>query len=1688
MTQSSRSASLLLAAALFCLACPVLAGPDHTFTWIEGEAPTARNYDVSTHGWGNPECLSGGAWLAVGEGDAKKMPQEGISLEYAFEVPAAGSYELWGRLGFFTIWYPFEWRLDGGEWRSVPRDNVPTVGFMPIMRFHKMVWTRFDVRQLKAGKHTLGIRLAHPKNVEPEGRKNKKPRLLFAADAFCVYKGRFNPNGHHQPGADWQTDADRKAAGHVFRLGEAGGEGGRVELPLEGLWQFARYDDPDRIENRLGPIGPPPDADDLHWSAIEVPGSRNDVRPNMIDAHRFFYRTRVHVPAGHEGRSFYLEFPMNNMITTVFVNGRRVGYSMAPYACFRCDITDAVKPGADNEVWVGIKDIYYGISPKLLGNDDIRTAWARPMRENAGYLTNILDMPIALMGHEGMLDRPLLVSAGRVYAEDVYVTTSVAEKRIAVEATLRNPTGRPVEVEVTHEIAPWKGGEAVKSLPARKVTVGAGESRAVEAAQGWAEPRLWWPDDPHLYALTTTLRSGGRVLDVKRTRFGFREWDWSTTRFKLNGVVWKLWQSGHHHGKTPAERWKKVREANQDMVRWRIGLGDSRRKFAGLNLREFLDFADENGIIVRVTAPFDGMFASYNGNPEKAPKLYEHAAHMISRVFKGLRGHPSIGFWSLQNEIVLINIRNVAKGGPVMDACRDAVRKYDATRPILNDGAGATGTLETTGIHYPAVSQARHYPDEAYTWEVSRGLRGGNPHGRRAVLDMTKPVFVGEGYYTGGKSIGWFASVDGSECFRGIAHCENARQKMGQIYVEGWRWQGVAAADLLTGPGYHMESMAPVALFCRQWDWTHASGAKVDRTLKVFNMTRRGDPVTAKWTLAFGGKAVDKGERTFDLAPGTAREFAVALTMPETDARAEGTLALVCEQGGEEVFRAVKDVSVIDPDRAPTAPAPAGGIVVLDKAGAVSDRLKRRGVKHTRVESADAIPVGARLIVVGPDSLSKQDARSAMWKQLAAAGKRIIVLDQEHPLLGEAVDADLKVSGFTGRIAFMENMLHPIFEGLEQKDFFTRGADHLVYREVYEKPSKGARSLMQCDADLAYSALLEAQVGDGLLLLCQAMAGTKLDSDPVFQRLFDNMVTYALAYERVINPVAVVAPDGERKRRFLEEINLAFTAFDDPVEAIESGKARIVIVDATAANLNRLAGAAEKVRAFTEGGGWVMVWGVTPEVLESFNSLVGVDHIIRPFRQERVSLRRPVDPLAIGISERDVAMTTGKRYMRFMNTEIPSKNAFTYAVDYTDIAPFCEYPSPKYFKHFDEDPLNSGHHPLNMVNNMTSRDNWRFLFYLHLFDGSPTKWTVKLPRRERIDAFEIIPNSGYHDITKFKLTFDGEPDKPLVFDTEVHEKPVVQRFDFEPVEAESVEMEIVEWNRDGKQNVLGIDNLWLHATRSDAFHKKVHPLLTAGVLNRYTMGAGGVVLNQVKLLDAEPNPENAAKKKGIVKNLLSNLHAAFGEEPAKAAGTDIVGYTPVVFGGGQVNLFLSRDDNWPDPEHDLSKLPTGPTRLRDVPYTIFDNPLAPAEANVAGLGSMGKFKGADRIEVPVDRKAAGLFFLHTFLREKGGEFRSDDPPVVLRYTVRYADGSKASFPVRLTREIGSWLAGRPKDLPAARVAWQADSRGGRKTVLYHAMWENPHPDKAIGSVELAITDAGEKLGMAVVAAITAAAK
>ncbi|MGA2064809.1 MAG: glycoside hydrolase family 2 TIM barrel-domain containing protein [Thermoguttaceae bacterium] len=1641
------------------------------FVWLEGEKPSSSNYPKLDLGnWAGHAYLSAGKWLRiqVPAGDVEKaVPKEGIVLGYDFAAPSAGKYEVWNRIGFEFVRSPFSWRIDNGPWQEV-QPSDPTIDLMLLTDWNEVAWYKCGLAELAAGEHRLEIRLQRWFKIV--NNKKEEQQIFYCSDALCLSKGSFRPNGKFQPDAPYQDERDKAAAKQVFTM-QSGAKGGeRVETPLAGAWQIARWDELTvKEEDRTRPIDSVPGAERLLWYGIDVPGDRNEKRPEMAYCHRYVYRTRVDVPADLAGRAFFLHFGSTSLIASVIANGQLCGSSAAPFAIWDCDVTRALQPGKTNEILVAVKDAYYAATrPRELFN--------LPM-SFFNYQGASMRFDFAVWSHmqNGIVEPVSLVAAGSVYASDVFAIPSLGKRQLGLEITLRNASAAAATVTIGNQCVPLEGGPAEKCFADRQVAVPAGQENVVKLAEGWENPKLWWPDAPQQYEVVTTVSLGGRVIDTRRTKFGFREWRWDHAQFTLNGVPYHGHADCYDVG-TPEEilaQWKK--HGQNTMRFWGTG-------WKGMNQAEALDFFDHGGVIVRRTGLLDGEGGNYGltesvkidgKDVTRARKaLFDNWANQLKAAVRGERNHPSIMVWSIENEVTFINSRNWGLAQWVEPAIRDVakqVMELDPTRPAMTDGGHAMmdQSMPINGVHY-GESDLRDYPDEAYTCDKLF-------HQPQTIwkYDTGKPGFLGESLFTAGSPPSFYAGVQGESAFLGRSESAKGESLWVKMASEGYRWAGLGAAHfwMTDGTGGVYNSWQPVAVLCRQWNWTFASGSKVPRTLKVFNDTRFAEPIDVAWQLKIGPGIVAEGGKAFKVAPGMAEQFEITLDMPRVDKpRTTGQLLLTAGRGGKEVFRDVKPLVVIDPAGAARPRLAKQDLAVLDPSGGVKARLAARGIDFTEVAGFAGLPAKARVVLVGPNALTPEQSTSPQWLELAADGARVIVLEQDHPLHYQAIPADLEPTGYVGRVAFSENLDHPAFAGLGQEDFFTWSKDHVVYRNVYKKAAKGCRSLVQCEPELACSAMAECQVNDGLVILCQLVVGEKLAFDPVAQRLFDNTLNYAAGYQVSRKQTAVVAEARSPWAKMLAASGLKYDLAGDAAAALADGKHTIVVVQATPAALRTLAARRDVLRAFTERGGYLMLCGLTPEGLADFNKLVGFEHAIRPFEMERVTLATPNDPLMAGLTTRDVVMESGQQIVQWSGDRFMASDVFSYVVDLNDIAPFCKIPGPEYFKNPGAGP-GWDHWPRNMVNGFTSADSWKYCFTIAYGKGEPLAWTFDLPKEEEIIELDIIPTPIFNRIEKVKLSFDGGPPVSL----ELRNVPGRQDVAVPPHKARRLTMEIVPV--EGKQQLVGVDNLWIRVTRPADFSRRVRPMLNIGAMVRYPMGRGGVILNNLLVPEKESVPVNAQKKQNIVSTILRNLGATFAGGRIVTAAQ--MRFRPVPF-NEQANAYLTKGHGT-FPDVDLSTLPVGEQKLAGVTYKLNDFRTSPVPSCVMlrGPGVDGRLPAEATIKV--GRKADALFFLQGYIQAQ--EWKPNDPnqppPVVFKYVVRYADGQAEEVPVEITRGIAPYTATSLANLKNAVVAWtgKAATPQAQPLVVYQLQWSNPRPQAEIKSVALARDpQAGENWG------------
>jgi len=1683
--------------------CARAAAP--AYIWLESEsAKTSFKADLGD--WGRARFLSDGKWIHISvEEDKveKEVPDPGILLEYTFQSLKTSRYEVWNRIGFEFVRSVFEWRIDEEPWKKASPEEL-TTDLMEMGFWCEVAWLKLGDAEVSTGSHRLQIRL--PKTKDEKG---KWRRVLYASDALCLHEGPFHPNSRFRPDESGREPADEAATKVVFQVPEARAPE-RVSVKLAGVWEIARDDEqlPGDVAEPIKELPPHP-----VWRAIQVPGDKNKLREDLLFAHRFWYRIRLAIPASLAGRAFYLDFPYNNLNTTLYVNGVYCGFEKNPFARFQVDVTRGIKPGATNEVWVGIRDAWYGRSADPKRPLKLRKTFNYPIGLfNQGFQD--LDYPVWNCPQSGILATPVFVATGGgVYAEDVFVKPSVATKRLAVETTVINTTDSAASGEVRWEAVDDATGQTQHRFKPQPFAAAARQTQTVTLSDSWTDPTLWWPDAPHLYRLRATIVVNGAPSDVKETLFGFREWRREGTQFTLNGVVWRMWADLVGDERSPGAWLAAYKRTNQRTTRLgTAGQAGPESHWLGLEPQDALEFCDRNGVVVRRNTTLDGETIGYQfsesdpetrqqqGGSELKLALMKNWRDQCVAQVKGERNHAAIQMWSLDNEFVYINLINLLGNSPNMDRYEDEISKtYDAvmaadpTRSAMSDGGGALlkQTLGVQGNHYVATLDGR-YPDLAYEPFAEGGGRG------RWLWDQQRPRFIGEEFFATGINPADYAMWGGEVTFQGKAATREAIATCYRMLTEGYRWGGYCAAWhlWLAGEGGTRQWGAnpPRAALVRQWDWTFEASQKVKRTFGIFNDTQYPEPITFNRRLTVEGKPTYAKSSTHAIAPGTAEKFDEELPMPAVTARQEGELSLTLSAGGKEIYRDTKAVSILP---APVADKlTAGTLAVFDPAGDTAAFLKGAGMPFTTVASLDSVPTATKVLVIGRDAIEAKDSASTRLAVLASQGRAIVVLDQSYPLKYQALPAEIElaprvkknefgaeVPTADGSTAFIEDPSHPATRGLMDKDFFTWGPDpptaqpggplsaHLVFRNAYLKPTRGGKSLVQCGPRLEYSALVEAPVEQGVMYLCQLTLGRRLDGNAVARRLLLNLIRCGAEYKLEHAGVAAAIAD-EPLAKTLDAIGLQYAQATDALAAVQDAERKIALVSATPANLKRLADNFDAVQSFWQRGGALLLCGLTPEGLADYNRIVGVNHVIRPFTRERVTFPAVRNPLTAGLTTGDIVMLSGKRIFDWTADEYVASDVFSSVVDLDDLAPFAKSD----FGNFDK-----------IVNGFVGSDGWPLIIdFPFPKDGKPYEINMDLPQEETILEYTHKASMNYNPTTKIALLFDGKD--RVEYDLQPNGE--AQTFAVNPPrKARRVTLQLVNWLADpAKGPLVGIDNIWLKAARTSEWRATVKPMLNIGGMVQYVKGNGKVVLCNLKFQETETVPANKQKKNAILATILRNLKAPFSSGKTVIAGANLA-CLPIDI-HTKATTYKDERGWFGDPRRTLKALPPGEHVFAGVKFNIYEMPTSPVPQvlMLGGNGVPGHLP-SEITAIPIHTKADALFFLHTARLDRRRDDREREEKKrfeLCRYIIHYTDGQTVEAPIYGEIDIDHFQQKEPKIIPGAPIAWIGKfDDSDESAVIYAKQWNNPRPGVEIQSLDL-VYGKDKDRGVPALLAVTAA--
>ncbi len=447
-------------------------------------------------------------------------------------------------------------------------------------------------------------------------------------------------------------------------------EGNATAKCLDGEWDFRLVENPSKIPQGYESVG----ATLENFNKIKVPSNwqiqghgqpiyTNYVYPYALS--QFNIADIPHVKARYNevgcyvtefevqesDRDVYLRFDGINSCGDIYVNGQFVGYSEDTFSPQEYDVTPFIKAGK-NKLAVSV---YRYTTGSYLEDQDMwrisgifRSVWLiyKPKAQIADYFT-----------HCELTDD---------YTKAKFITDLSIEVKDADTVNLKVQVALSLDGEVIATIEQDLG--ALSKDTAQDLSV----SADIDGV------KLWSHEYPILYDVEVRLFENDKLIDTRRSHFGFREIkiepmkDGRGPFIKLNGKIIKIYGVNRHEFHPDYGHAVPAELIEKDIQLCKANNITSIRNSHYPNQDVFYELCDRYGILVMAETNLEthglAMFL-----PKSSKKWKDQCVYRAVNMVRRLRNHSCIISWSLGNE---------SGFGKDFYAMKDAVLQLDKTRFI----------------------------------------------------------------------------------------------------------------------------------------------------------------------------------------------------------------------------------------------------------------------------------------------------------------------------------------------------------------------------------------------------------------------------------------------------------------------------------------------------------------------------------------------------------------------------------------------------------------------------------------------------------------------------------------------------------------------------------------------------------------------------------------------------------------------------------------------------------------------------------------------------------------------------------------------------------------------------------------------------------------------------------------------
>ena len=476
-----------------------------------------------------------------------------------------------------------------------------------------------------------------------------------------------------------------------------------------------------------------------------------------------WYQRSFEIPRTWRKKRIILKFGGVDWEAMIWVNGQKVGEHHGGYSPFEFDITDFVKTDTENIVTVRVFD---ETDPEM------------PVGKQVGWYTPTSGIwqTVHLEAHE------------TAYIESIRFFPDIDASKVTLKLSLEAPARAKYSFKLTYE------DREPKEIT-QKFSLKAGQNNL---SLSWSieQPKLWSPDQPHLYFARMALLKDKTELDAVKTYFGMRKihtakygdhpFEYIFLNNKPIYLMGALNQAFNPEGiyTYPSDEYiradlERTKEFGFNFLRIHIKVDEPR----------FYYWADKLGVLIMSDMP---CFRKYS---ERAQKNWEGTFRdAVARDFN----HPSIISWCLFNETWGLNEPGEysAERQEWVRAMVRLARQLDPTRLIEDNSPCRYDHVETdiNSWHFYINSywRAKYHID----W-IDRNTYPGSHHNYIGENRQTSVPLINSEY--GGISAG-LGDQDISCCLKYLTNELRLHSKIGgYIYTElqdiEWEHNGMMDYD-----------------------------------------------------------------------------------------------------------------------------------------------------------------------------------------------------------------------------------------------------------------------------------------------------------------------------------------------------------------------------------------------------------------------------------------------------------------------------------------------------------------------------------------------------------------------------------------------------------------------------------------------------------------------------------------------------------------------------------------------------------------------------------------------------------------------------------------------------------------------------------------------------------------------------